>query len=509
MISVLGAGGYFAWSYRSLVWSSAASGQLPLTAKAVRGELVITVSDRGELDSINAVQVSNDLEGGGKLASILDEGKAVKKGDVVAKLDTDTFVKLKNDQEVKYQTADGKVKTTQSALNQAKFKAEGEISKAELALTLAKIDLNAYDDPEGEYKKDSEKLKGVVEENRKQLKEAEDDLAFTKGMVKDGFLPIEQLRAKDFAVLQRTYALASSEAELKVLEKFTRIRKLTELKAKAKEAELELKRTNETQKAAIESAEAELRSAESNLKSEKRELERIEKQIERCTITAPSDGIVVYSNQRFWDESSRIRPGATLFYRQEIFSLPDLSRMKVKLRIHESVIKKVEVGMPATLQLESLPNQLLHGKVIKIATIAQADGWRGAGVKQYETEVSIDDLPSDAGLKPGMTAEVKILVKTIKDTISVPISAVSEIDGKKVVYVVDNKTVSRRDVVVGDSNEQFFQILEGLSVGEEVALDARSRTSAELKSNTIEKDDKPKEKTQEKSKDVKAAKTPG
>ena len=293
-------------------------------------------------------------------------------------------------------------------------------------------------------------------------------------MVKDGFSPLEQLRPIEFLVQQRKFEVSSAEAELKVLEKFTRKKKITELRAKAKDAELEMKRTQETQKSLIESAEAELKAAENNLISEKNELERVQKQIDSCTIVAPSDGIVVYSNSRYWDESSRIRPGAQLYYRQEIFSLPDLSRMKVKLKIHESVIKKVHVGMNATMTLDSLPNRPLHGKVLKIATIAQADGWRGAGVKQYETEVSIDDLPSDAGLKPGMTADVKILVASIPDAISAPIASVTEYDGKKVVYVVSGNAVARREVTVGESNEQFVQILEGLQPGESVTLDARA-----------------------------------
>lgn len=486
MLAVIIGSGVAVW-YFVLPQFAGRTGPKPLTATVARGELKITVSDRGELESIDAEQVINDLEGGGKLASIVDEGKAVKKGDVVAKLDTDVFVKLKNDQDVKYQTADGKVKTTKSALSQAKNKAESEISKADLAWTLAKIDLESYDDFEGEYKKDLNKLKGVLEQNRKQLKEAEDQLIFTKGMVKDGFSPLEQLRPMEFLVQQRKFEVSSAEAELKVLEKFTRKKKITELKAKEKDAELELNRTKETQKSAIESAEADVKAAESNLQSEKNELARIQKQIDRCTILAPSDGIVVYSNSRYYDESSRIRPGATLFYRQPIFSLPDLSKMKVKLKIHESVIKKVHAGMVATMQLDSLPNRTLHGKVLKIATIAQSDGWRGAGVKQYETEVSIDDLPSDAGLKPGMSADAKILVASLPDAVSVPVSSVSEYDGKKVVYIVTAKEVTRREVTVGESNEQFVQILNGVEPGEEVALDARTRAATDLKASSGDK----------------------
>ena len=146
---------------------------------------------------------------------------------------------------MKWQTAEGKVKSCRSKLAQAKNKAESEIAKADLALTLAKIDLEAYDDPQGEYKKELDKVKGVLELNRKQLKEAEDDIAFTKGLVKDGYAQLEQLRAKELTLQQRKFEVTSAEADVTLLEKFTRKKKITEFKAKAEEAERELRRTKE------------------------------------------------------------------------------------------------------------------------------------------------------------------------------------------------------------------------------------------------------------------------
>lgn len=493
-VAALIGGGWAALLYAVPQLFSGKATDRPLTAVATRGELKITITDRGELESINAVQVSCELQGGGKLVTILDEGKRVRTGDEVARLDTGALVKELNDQDVKWQTAVVKVKTLQSDLSQAKNKAESEVAKADLALTLARIDLEAYDDPQGEYKKDLDKLKGTLEQNRRQLKEAEDDLSFTRGMVKDGYLPLEQMRAKETAVKQRKFEVTSVEAEVTVLEKFTRKKKITEFKSKAEEADRELARTKESQQAAIEKVQAELRAAESTATVENKQLERLKEQIDRCTIKAPSDGIVVYSNSRYWDESSRIRPGAQLYYRQEIFTLPDLSRMRVKMKIHESVIKKVRIGMPATMQVEALPGRTLNGKVLKIATIAQADGWRGAGVKQYETEVSIDDLPSDAGLKPGMSADVKILVNTLPDAVSLPVAAVTEYDGQKVVYRVVGNKIERVPVEVGESNEQHMQIISGLEPGDEAALDARSRAASELKAIDPKAKDKPAEK---------------
>ncbi len=481
LLSAFAAVLFAGWKYGLPRLTGSRQFEKPVTAVATRGELKITISDRGELESIDAVTVVCDLQGGGKLASIIDEGKQVVKGQEVARLDTDALVRQLNEQDVKWQLAEGKVKASKSKLSQAKNKAESEIAKAELALTLAEIDLESYDDPQGEYKREVDKLKGVLELKRKELKEAEDDLTFTKGLVKDGYAQLEQLRAKELTVQQRKFEVTSAEADVTLLEKFTRKRKITELKAKAEEAERELVRTKESQKALIDEAESELLSSINTEAIEKKQLQYVNEQIKRCTIIAPSDGILVYSNSRYWDESARIRPGAQLYYRQEIFSLPDLSKMRVKMKIHESVIKKVHVGMPATFQIASLPNRTLLGKVTKIATIAQSDGWRGQGVKQYETELSIDDLPTDAGLKPGMTADVKILVGTVPNALTVPVSGVTEYEGEKVVYVVTNSSITRRNVVVGDSNEQFVEVKEGLSEGEEVALDARTRAAADMK----------------------------
>ena len=475
-LAAIGGAGFAAWKYGLPRLTGSGKSDRPVTAVLSCGELKITITDRGELESIDAVQVICDLKGGGKLVSIIDEGKRVKKGDEVARLDTDVLARQVNEQDVKWQTAEGKVKSCRSKLAQAKNKAEGEIAKADLALVLAKIDLEAYDDPQGEYKKELDKVKGVLELNRKQMKEAEDDIAFTKGLVKDGYAQLEQLRSKELTIQQRKFEVTSAEADVTLLEKFTRKKKITEFKAKAEEAERELRRTKETQQSLVDEAEGELRAAESTALVEKKQLEYTNEQVERCTIKAPADGILVYSSSRYYDESARIRPGAQLYYRQEIFSLPDLTKMRVKMKIHESVIKKVKLGMPATFQIDAL-NKTLNGKVRKIATIAQSDGWRGQGVKQYETELSIDDMPSDAGLKPGMTAEVKILIGAVSDALSVPVTGITEYENQKVVYVVSPAGIARRTVTVGESNEQFVEVTDGLAPGEEVALDARTRAA--------------------------------
>lgn len=448
-----------------------------LTATAAVGELVITVTEKGELESAQSVQGVCEIEGGGKLVTIVAEGTAVKKGAVVARFDTDTLLKGVNEQEVKWEQAEGKVKATTSELEVQRNKADSEIAKADLALTLAKLDHESYE--EGEFQVEMDKRKGTLEIARKELKEAEDNLDFTRGMVKKGFAQLEQIRVMELAAEGKRYTVRQGDADLRVYEKFTKVRKLTELKAKAEDAARELERTRKSQAAATDKAASELAAAKKTAELEKRQLERLRAQLDKCEVTAPQDGILIYY-KRPWDTESRIRPGVPLVFQQPVFTLPDLSRMKVKVKVHESVVKKVQVGQGATMRADSLPGQVLHGKVTNVATLAQGDDWRGGGVKEYETGVSVDDLPKEAGLRPGMSAEVRILIKTVPNALTVPVQAVTETGGKHVCYVVDGDRIERREVTIGDGNEQLVQITDGLAEGEKVALDARTRAAAEL-----------------------------
>src|SRR5215218_1334079 len=88
--------------YVAVKWRGADATLGVLDAPAAKGELKIGVTDRGELESAESVQVMCELEGGGKITTIVPEGTPVKKGDEVAKLDTDAVTKALNEQEVKF-----------------------------------------------------------------------------------------------------------------------------------------------------------------------------------------------------------------------------------------------------------------------------------------------------------------------------------------------------------------------------------------------------------------------
>ena len=232
--------------------------------------------------------------------------------------------------------------------------------------------------------------------------------------------------------------------------------------------------------ASITKADTDYQVAVETARLEKTQQERMEKELAKATVVAPQDGILVYSNERYWDESYRIRVGAVVHFQQKLFSLPDLTQMQVKVKIHESMVKKVKPGQKAEIRIDAFGNLLLHGTVEKVGTLADTRYWDERGVKEYETIVKVDDLP-DVELKPGMTAEVKVMVEEIEDVLLVPVQAVTESEGCHYAYVVGPSGTERRQVTIGENNAKHVEIKEGLKEDEAVALNARARMAEELK----------------------------
>jgi len=217
-------------------------------------------------------------------------------------------------------------------------------------------------------------------------------------------------------------------------------------------------------------------------KLEKEQLERAQKQMDCVVVKSPEDGIIVYAQTRWWDASTRIQPGNMVSFQQPIFKLPELDKMQVKVKIHESKVKKIQKGQKAEIRVDAYPNKVLSGTVQSVATLANGGSpWMPNAVKEFETIVTVDVLPPGASLKPGMSAEVSIKANYLPSVTLVPVQAVAERAGQHVVYVSAGRNVERRDVTVGESNEKFVEIKEGLEVGEQICLDARARSAAEVK----------------------------
>jgi RND family efflux transporter MFP subunit len=451
------------------------SGGPALTATVARSSLSVTVSAGGELASSDAIEVICEVEGQEhKVIQMLGEGTQVKAGQVVIQLDPSAITDRLSEQQIAVTQAEALAKAAAEDLKIQRNLADSQIAAAELALQLARLDQEKY--LNGEYKIEFNDLQGSIALARADLQDAKTEHGHFQELVKKGFRTPEQLRAKEQAVKRAEYNLSRDEGRIQVLEEYTRRREVTELEAKAAEASRELERAKSTAAAAIVKAETDLEVARATAELKDKQLERIQKQLELCAVRAPTGGTVVYAKEK----NKAIELGGVVHYKQRLFSLPSSDQMQVNAFVHESLVKKVRSGMPVEIRIDAFPDLVLQGTVEDVASFYDSTRhWLSGGVKEYAATIAIDELPETA-LRAGMTAEVKILVDQLANSLVVPVAAVTEKNGRHLCFVLEDDRAEPRLVSIGANTAQYVEITAGLQEGERVALDARRRANAEL-----------------------------
>ena len=149
--------------------------------------------------------------------------------------------------------------------------------------------------------------------------------------------------------------------------------------------------------------------------------------------------------------------------------------MIARVKIHESSLQKVRVGLPAIVSVDALPGRRFTGRVNNIALLPDpTSAWINPDLKVYRAEIHIDGDGSD--LRTGMTCQVEIIVEQHDNAIYVPLQSVVRVGGQPVVFVAKNSgngssaASQARPVEIGLDNNRMINILAGLSEGEQVLL---------------------------------------
>lgn len=431
-----------------------------------------TVVERGTLESQNTVRGQCELPGWeNKIIFIVPEGSTVAEGDVVVRFDSEKIDDGIAEKKKEVNEAEGKIKEAEQEIAVQKNTNASNIAAADLAVKLATLDLTKYRD--GDFEADKADFKRSIDEGKAELEKLKDDLDNIRALVKKGLRAPEQLREIQLRVDSAQFRVDRDELKLNNLEQFDRPRKIMELEANAEETIRKLQRAKDTADAELEKANAKLENAKRALELQNEELKQLEAQLSNCEIKAPQPGTIVYANKPWYDDSERIREGATVYRRQEVFYLPDMRKMQVEVNVHESVVNKVGEGHKVLIHVDAFPDEAFVGKIKLVSNLASSSF--NSSTKSYKVIVIIEEFPKNVELKPGMTAECEILVGTYEDIIAVPVNAVTEHFQQSYVYLVNGSNVKRKKVKVGRTTTSFLEITEGLEIGDLLTLDAYQR----------------------------------
>jgi len=299
---------------------------------------------------------------------------------------------------------------------------------------------------------------------------AEQKLDGTKRLFERGFVTKNELENDELAMERRRISTQSAETSMDLYIKYEFPKQAEKLLSDYEEALRKLQRAKRMASAKLAQAKARLNSAEARYQLQSRRREEMAEQIAKCVIKAERSGLVVYgSNDQWWRDDQRIEEGATVRERQVIITIPDTTLMTANVKVHESVVKKVQKGQPARIKLDAFPNDVLNGHVEKISVLPDSSNrWMSPDLKVYATTIQVEG--THEFLKPGMSAEAEIIIDTLENVLQVPLQAVSPSKGDQVCYVLNGGAPERRVVETGQFNDTFIEIVSGLEEGETVLL---------------------------------------
>jgi len=233
-------------------------------------------------------------------------------------------------------------------------------------------------------------------------------------------------------------------------------------------SDLDTARTNvETAQAQVSASRAQVEQARANLK-------QTEIDLAYTTIRSPVDGMVISRNTDIGQTVAASFQTPTLFNIAQ-----DLTKMQVKTSVDEADIGRIRMGQPVEFTVDAFPEMVFHGNVSEVRNSPTTV----SNVVTYEVIVRVDN--PEMKLKPGMTANVSIIIDGKQGVLRVPSAALRfrmpDQGGKRdqggtkgaQLWVLAGEKPRRLSVQTGITDGSFTEITGGgLLAGQEVIIEA-------------------------------------
>lgn len=199
-------------------------------------------------------------------------------------------------------------------------------------------------------------------------------------------------------------------------------------------------------------------------------VDSLSKQLEDLTIRAPRHGVISYRNAE---------AGAMAAANTKVLTITDTSGIYIDCPVAEADVAAIQPGMTVSVSVESLANTY-DGTITYVSPAMDPTN------KTYIVRITLSN--PDNLLRGGMFAQSSLEVLQRRNTLFVPKDALVEQNGVSQLYVINpDSTIAIRTVKTGLRNDNYVEILQGLSDGEQIATTnlARLRDGVSV---TIEKE---------------------
>lgn len=462
------AGGGWWWFGSSRVEAGSVPGENELFAVR-RDNLQISITENGTMVAKESQKIAPKMRSEGKITWLVEEGKEVAEGEVILKLDPAQLEQQIESLQLELLQTEASLKTARTELEIQEVENVANIAKAEVALDRAKKELEKY--LQGEAPQQHKKLEVAIKDAETNFNRAKKEFEDSQLLLQQNFIKKSELEDHQIEFERCTVQKEGAELEMAIFNKYTRPMQSADLHTKVTDAERDLQTAQKRGESTLGQKQVAVQQYEKRLKAQQTQLkDRIEER-DNMTLKAPCPGIVVYGDPHEPWYRQQVKVGGQVWGSQTLMTIPDLRVLQVKIKVHEADIDKVKEGLPVNVTMDTYPGLILGGKVTKIASVANGDGWSGRDVKKFDVEITIESGLGDRSLRPGISAKAEILVEHKEQVVFVPLQCVFAENGEQFCYVHEMGVgPKRRRVEIGSANDVYVEVRSGVAEKELVLL---------------------------------------
>jgi multidrug efflux pump subunit AcrA (membrane-fusion protein) len=446
----------------------------PETVEVVKKPIRVFKTMSGLLESQNILEVETNFESWTdlKIKTVAKQGK-VAQGDVLVELDTESIDKAITEAEFGLRSA-------QFSQQLARLEAQKSAQSFELENAIAELSWRSAQE-DNQYYKDI-----TVPQREKDLEYDEKSAGYYLEYANDELDQLLQMYTED-DLTEESEAIVLKRAKRSVesaerqrdrsMRRIERNRKYEIARSDQREEHSFAKSRMEFEKSKVvlpiekEKSEIAMAKADFEFSQKEKALKELLEDRAKMTIKAETGGILFYGecDRGKWTSSGNggrdLEKDSKLPAKAVVMTIVDAGQMNIRASVEEADLSSFAAGLSGKAKFEAVDGKIVPCAIDSIDRIPLDDG-------KYDCKVTMQGVPADINLVPGMGCKMSFLAYVNNDATVVPKASVfSDDDGfTHYVYLASEEGEPQKvDVVVGKTSGDDIEILQGLSVGDQIA----------------------------------------
>ena len=190
-----------------------------------------------------------------------------------------------------------------------------------------------------------------------------------------------------------------------------------------------------------------------NIRATQAQIKQLNKQIQNTNVTAPFSGIIT---------EKLVEKGSVVTMGTPIAEITDIAVLKLVVDVPEKAINHFHQGQSIGIKTDVYPDHNFAGKVSLISS-------KGDAAHNYPVEIMVQNTKNNP-LRAGMYGSVTNSNQVKGEGLSVPRQAIIGSAKNPQLFVIENGKALLKDVSVGTTNNEYYEITKGLKEGDKVVI---------------------------------------